>query len=152
MIDLSDKENWYQKGTSKAIVYEYIKEYDLTDEEIDALCKYVCSYIIVSLYEEFEIDDDPLDAASVLYHGEKALLAYLGTVDPDLINDKVFKMQLLNEDRERVLEEHFLYDVIRSAAKDFDYERYEDAIGDMFYYLVKEKEENLQLVREDLVK
>ena len=152
MIDLSDKSDWYLKGISKAIAYEYIREYDLSDVEIACLYKYVCAYLIATLFDEFKISDDPVEYASILYHGEKAILGYLGTVDPKLMDDKVFKLELLAKDRERVLEDYYLYKVSSLLGKDFDYERYDDAIEDVFTYLVTQKEENLARVREDLVK
>ncbi|MBQ9036086.1 MAG: hypothetical protein IJ115_01305 [Erysipelotrichaceae bacterium] len=148
MTDLSDKDSWYLKGTSKAIAYEYLKEYDLSDEMADGLYRYICSYLIVSLFDYFKIVEDPFDYANMLYHGEKAMLGFIGTVDPDILEDKSFKLELLTKDRERVIEDRYLYTLVRSKAEKFDYELFDDLISETFMYLITDKEYTLQMAKE----
>lgn len=152
MIDLSDKNIWYAKGTAKSIAYEYISRYELTDEQTDYLYFMICSLLIERLFESFEIKEDPESYARMLYHGEKAMVGYIATAAPELFDSKIFKLSLLMKDRERVVEDYFYETVLRNNTDRYSYEDYKEYMRDIYMDLIEYKEDLVRAVRNKFVK
>ena len=152
MVDLSDKEFWFTKGTAKSAAYEYIKDYELTDEETDFLYFCICSIIIECLFESFNIKEDPEQYARMLYHGETAMVGYIASEDPELFNSKIFKLSLLMKDRSIVVEDYFYETLLSRKAEKYSYELYKDFLRDIYVDIVTNKDDLVKAVHKKFVK
>lgn len=142
-----DTSNWFRKGLIKSLAYEYLQEYDLTDDQIEKLCHYLSMIFINEIYDYYHIDEDIEAPACSLYKSQEDQEAYLNRYHPDIFEDKIFKLTLLYKDRERVIEDYYLHYLICDHIGGYDYDDNKELIRDIYCFALENKEDLLRNIK-----